>query len=142
MNANKRSTKTLLYPQSADEWQDAISRGLGLVPQEGKTRYQADTFPFDALILWIRREFGADKGYCTDFVPTLTRNIKGLVAWVYEKVTEPYWPGQDEDQLYALNNKRNARKRFFVLVKKLLDNDFLIYLTHCGVRLERDRVDE
>jgi hypothetical protein len=94
-----KNTQTPPYPRNADERQDAISKALQLTLEKGETLYQAGTFPFDDLLTWIRREFGADKGYSSDFVLALIRNLKGLIAWVYGDGSEPYWPGQDEDQL-------------------------------------------
>ena len=96
MNANIER-KTPAYPQSADEWREAIFRGLGLTPKEGKARYQAGTFPYSSLEAWLQQEFSAKKGYSPDFVPALLRNQKGLVNWVYGNGTEPYWPGKDEE---------------------------------------------
>jgi hypothetical protein len=86
------------YPQSVDEWQEAIGEALNLTAEEGKARYQDNTFPFDDLAVWIRREFSADKGYSPGFIPALIRNRKGLIAWVYGDGSEPYWPGQDENK--------------------------------------------
>lgn len=98
MDVNERSknTRTPPYPQNVDEWREAIGKALNLSPEEDKARYQASTFPFDDLIVWIRREFSADEGYSPDFVPALIRNHKRLIDWVYGDGSEPYWPGHDE----------------------------------------------
>ena len=100
MDVNERSKETQApsYPQSADEWREAITKALNLTPEEGKYRFQTGTFPFDDLIVWIRREFSSDRGYSPGFIPALIRNRKGLIAWIYGDSSEPYWPGQDEDK--------------------------------------------
>lgn len=97
MTVHKRTRKTQHppYPQNANEWRKAISKALNLTPEECDARLQSDAFPFDDLVVWIRREFRADKGYSSDFISALIRNRKGLIAWAYGGCSEPYWPGQD-----------------------------------------------
>lgn len=91
----KRASRAPVYPQTSDEWRSAIASGFGLSPAEGITKYEAGIFPFDDFLVWLEKEFSADKGYSSDFVPALVRNLKGLVAWIYGKGSEPYWPGHD-----------------------------------------------
>ena len=100
MNVNRRSrnAQTPSYPQKVDEWREAISKALGLTPEEAKLRLRKGTFPFDDLAIWIQEEFSPDKGYSPDFIPALIRNCKGLIAWAYGDGSEPYWPGQDENK--------------------------------------------
>lgn len=86
LNERGKNTRTPPYPQNVDEWRETI----------GKARCQASTFPFNDLIVWIRQEFSADKGYSPDFAPALIRNHKGLIDWVYGDGSEPYWPGHNE----------------------------------------------
>ncbi|MFX0095205.1 MAG: hypothetical protein ACFFBD_25955 [Candidatus Hodarchaeota archaeon] len=83
------------YPQNPEEWQSAISNGIGLSGSEGQSRYQSRTFPYRQLEQWIQRTFS--KGFSPNFVPALLRNIKGLVAWVYGGEEEPFWPGSDDE---------------------------------------------
>lgn len=61
----------------------------------GQHHHQADTFPYAKLTAWLTTRYGTEHGYHPDFVPALTRNCHGLVAWVYGDGTEPYWPGRD-----------------------------------------------
>jgi hypothetical protein len=83
------------YPRTPAEWRRAITRGIDLTPEEGKSLQQADAFPFDALLTWIGQEYGEDRGYSPNFLLALVRNIKGLVRWVYGIDSEPYWPGHE-----------------------------------------------
>jgi len=98
MDVNERIKNAQIpaYPQNVDEWREAIRKALNLTPEEGKARYQACTFPFDDLLVWIQREFSADEGYSPDLIPALIRNRKGLIAWFYGDGSEPYWPRRDE----------------------------------------------
>lgn len=59
-NRRYKKTQTPPYPQNADEWRDAIAHSFSLTPAEGKARYQADTFPFEAFTEWLQQEFSAE----------------------------------------------------------------------------------
>jgi len=83
------------YPQYPEEWRSAIYAGIGLNEKDGQKIYRAGKFPYKKLEGWIRETFC--EGYSPDFIPALVRNIKGLVAWIYGDVSEPYWPGSDHD---------------------------------------------
>lgn len=98
VSERNKNAQTPSYPQDVDEWREAIDKALSLTSEEGKILHQAGIFPFDDLIVWIRREFSSDKGYSPDFISALIRNRNGLIAWVYGSGSEPYWPGQDESK--------------------------------------------
>lgn len=98
MNERSKNPRVHSYPQNVDEWRETIGKALNLTAREGKTRFQAGTFPFADLIGWIHREFGSDKGYRLDFIPALMRNRNGLIAWVYGNGSEPYWLGHGESK--------------------------------------------
>ena len=83
------------YPRSAQEWDVAMQRGLGLDPDEARRRFASGTFEYEELERWLRSEFAV--GFDRDFVPALTRNMRGLVCWVYGDGHEPYWPGGDDE---------------------------------------------
>ena len=83
------------YPRTPAEWYRAIEQGIGLTSESGKALHEANAFPFDALLTWMEQVYGEDRGYNPDFVPALTRNIKGLVSWVYGTGSEPSWSGHD-----------------------------------------------
>lgn len=85
------------YPQNPAEWQTAIHNGLALSPSEAQTALLNSRFPYNQLNQWFATTFSAENGYSPQFVPALQRNIKGLVAWVYNDGAEPYWPGTDAD---------------------------------------------
>lgn len=87
------------YPKNAVEWRDFIASKFGISPEEGKTYYQAKNFPTDSFISWIRQEFSVDSGYSHTFIPAIVRNLEGLITWIYGEGNEPYWPGEDGDQL-------------------------------------------
>jgi len=82
------------YPQDQAAWRTAIETGIGLSHPEGTRALRAGTFPYARVDRWIRATF-AD-GYSPDFVPALTRNLRGLVDWAYGEGAEPWWPGADQ----------------------------------------------
>jgi hypothetical protein len=93
-------------PQIPVEWQIAIRDGIGLSEIEGQKAYQMGVFPYQQLEQWIQEEYR--EGFVPDFVPTLLRNIKGLVTWVYGNGIEPNWRGSDVEILTSIDDKRKA----------------------------------
>lgn len=85
------------FPQDREAWQTAVADGLDLPPAQAEAAYERGEFPYAQLAQWLQTTYSAEAGYSPAFVPALLRNIKGLVAWVYGRGSEPYWPGTDED---------------------------------------------
>lgn len=84
------------FPQNSSEWRQAIEQGIGLPHSAGQAAYEAGRYPYPVLAAWLRRTYSAAAGYRPDFVPALTRNLHGLVDWVYGNGREPHWPGNDD----------------------------------------------
>ena len=85
----------LKWPTNAAAWRDAFERGIGLHPAAGSVRQARGDLDPAEFVTWIESEFSESRGYHADFVPSLTRNIRGLLAWAYGDGPEPYWPGSD-----------------------------------------------
>jgi hypothetical protein len=83
------------YPQSPEEWRDWIWKYLKISEEEGSVLFEWDDFPTDRLLEVWNREFSDDRGYSSQFIPALTRNVKGFVRWVYSEGPEPNWKKSD-----------------------------------------------
>ncbi len=72
-----------------------MRKGMGISEEEWTILriFGPKHFPFDKLVTWFETEFAI--GFDPDFVPALTRNQKGFVAWLFGDGAEPYWPGKD-----------------------------------------------
>jgi hypothetical protein len=79
------------YPITIQEWRTTLKLEFALTPAEGEAHYSAGTFPYDGLIAWLTDRFAAEQGYHPNFVPSLTRHVHGLIAWVYGDGEEPRW---------------------------------------------------
>lgn len=86
-----------IWPTTAGGWRDAFERGLDLNPTAGTYRYARGEMEPAPFVTWIESEFAESRGYHRDFVPALTRNIRGLLAWAYGDGEEPFWPGSDAE---------------------------------------------
>jgi hypothetical protein len=86
-----------IWPATASDWRATFERGLGLDPKAAAYRHAHGELEPDVFVAWIEVEYDESRGYHPDFVPALTRNIEGLLAWAYGDGPEPYWPGSDGD---------------------------------------------
>lgn len=83
------------YPMIPDEWQIWIESHLDISKEEGPRLLQSNLFPIEKLVEQWKKEFDTEKGYSTDFIPALIRNMAGLLKWVYSNGKEPNWKGSD-----------------------------------------------
>jgi len=88
------------YPTDPSEWQTWIATHLGYDFESALKLYEKHLFPQSELLDAWEREFDSSNGYSPDFVPALTRNIEGLLRWVYADGQEPNWKGSDADRCY------------------------------------------
>lgn len=85
------------YPQTREEWSNAIEQSLGISQAKGEELLTTGKFPVQMLAEWLKK--GYSEGFGPNFLPALLRNINGLVTWVYGNKPEPYWPGKNGDLL-------------------------------------------
>ena len=102
------------YPQSKSEWQTAVSQGIGLTAEYGRSAYAAGQIPYEELQQWLENTYR--DGYHPDFVPALIRNIIGLAAWLYGNSGEPNWSQSDEERQTYLEQLPKKRMGAGVLV--------------------------
>lgn len=84
-----------VYPTNPSEWQVWIEKHLDIDVEKAVMLLESDSFPTEDLEALWQREFTAEKGYVSDFIPALLRNKMGLIRWVYCGYDEPDWRGSD-----------------------------------------------
>jgi hypothetical protein len=83
------------YPQSPKAWREWIWKKLQISEKEGTSLFELDEFPTDRLLKVWNKEFSTDHGYSPQFIPALSRNVKGFVKWIYNDGPEPNWTKSD-----------------------------------------------
>ncbi|MFW9907155.1 MAG: hypothetical protein ACFFEF_01160 [Candidatus Thorarchaeota archaeon] len=79
------------YPTNPHEWQLWIHEHLGISATEARELLKKNSFPKEDLEALWREKFCIEEGYVQDFIPALSRNMTGLLRWVYCGEEEPNW---------------------------------------------------
>jgi len=83
-------------PADPNAWVREIQTHLQISPAQGQRLLETGQLPTDRVLHWFRTQLAGE--FSPEFVPALTRNLNGMLAWLHANGDEPYWPGDDGAQ--------------------------------------------